>query len=175
MVARLNGVQEAAGSNPVTRTKKETCVSMSLFWPEFSAALRRKYPLRSIFLGGDNQSPPKPAPCRLMSACQRPLAIITRPPCGRRAAFTAADGRWFKSSHSDQKRDMRKHVSFLVRVQRRFAAQISVSLKLLGREGIISSLQNLPHAGFMPRPGGLICVAEVGYSSGMISLPPMAS
>ena len=63
---------------------------------------------------------------------QRPLENIIRPPCGRRAAFTAADGRWFKSSHSDQKRDMRKHVSFLVRVQRRFAAQISASLKLLG-------------------------------------------
>ena len=31
MVARLNGVQEAAGSNPVTRTKEQVLMGLALF------------------------------------------------------------------------------------------------------------------------------------------------
>ena len=122
----MNGVQEAAGSNPVTRTKRQeyrkvllsfgmqrqsepaaSCKYNPAALRPASGVYRRRRPLVQIQSLGPKDRSTERYSCLLVCSVrvnQRPLANIIRPPCGRRAAFTAADGRWFKSSHSDQKK-----------------------------------------------------------------------
>ncbi len=95
MVARLNGVQEAAGSNPVTRTKRT---------------------------GG-----PKGPPVLLMCAfvCCEPAASCQfnqRPRSGLGGVHRRT-GRWFKSSHSDQKEEGVERHSLLFGICGRFENQ----------------------------------------------------
>ena len=72
LVSRLNGVQEAAGSNPVTRTKREETIRFPLFF----YALSRE-PAASCRDGGAFQS--------AVWKCRAKRSI----------------SHWFKSSHSD--------------------------------------------------------------------------
>ena len=92
MVARLNGVQEAAGSNPVTRTKiRRTRESVSvLFWSSFCAAVRRIDPLRSNHWEG-KPIPSQTHPMRVGGSCAQtePAASCTSIN-GREAAWAAS-------------------------------------------------------------------------------------
>ena len=117
MVARLNGVQEAAGSNPVTRTKKiRTCESMSVFFlvlVQRRCAARRSASLK--FLGGEAHPLPNPphAGRTWMRKGTSGLLHFNMPRSGR-IGRGAPRGRWrrtraagpsaacgVKSSHSD--------------------------------------------------------------------------
>ena len=85
MVARLNGVQEAAGSNPVTRTKKRGYRKIpSFFWFRESGS----------YTSG--------------------LLLFNHWPLRGRRGVHRRCGRWFKSSHSDQEKETCESMSLFL-------------------------------------------------------------
>ena len=85
LVSRLNGVQEAAGSNPVTRTKREVIERLPLFF-----CLLTQEPAAS---------------CRGAAAIQS---------AARWERLRSSFSHWFESSHSDQERGNRKVTSLFL-------------------------------------------------------------
>ena len=83
MVARLNGVQEAAGSNPVTRTTSE---QISLCSDVFLCLRqKRRHPLRYICSSFQNRT--RCAGLRFCFLCLAPEARAIPPPDGVRKAY----------------------------------------------------------------------------------------
>ena len=155
MVARLNGVQEAAGSNPVTRTKiRRTRESVSvLFWSSFCAAVRRIDPLRSNHWEG-KPIPSQTHPMRVGGSCAQtePAASChfnQRPRSGLGGVHRRT-GRWVKSSRAAHRQAGVERFQSSCRFGRAVRTPAASCISIIGRFAAVAASIAAAAAGSNP-------------------------